>query len=161
MQKNLHIRKATLEDSKLILNFIKELADFEKLSHEVVANEELIIENIFKQKKAKVVIAEENKKAIGFALFFESFSTFLGKPGIYLEDLYISPQHRGKGYGTALLKYLGQYVKDHGYGRLDWAVLNWNQKAIDVYEKIGAEPQNEWTTYRLTGQNLENFLISE
>ena len=160
MQDSLIIRKATSKDSKLILKFIKELADFEKLSHEVVATEELILKNIFQEQKAKVVIAELEDKAVGFALFFESFSTFLGKPGLYLEDLYVSPQHRGKGYGTALLKYLAMYVKDHGYGRLEWAVLNWNQEAIDVYEKIGAQPQNEWTTYRLSGQNLETFLIS-
>lgn len=151
------IRAATVEDCSTILNFIKELAEFEKLSHEVVATEVLIKEHIFKNPKAKVIIAEEENFPIGFALFFESFSTFLGKPGVYLEDLYISPNHRGKGYGTKLLKHLADYTKDKDYGRLEWSVLNWNQKAIDVYKKISAQPQKEWTVYRLAGKDLDGF----
>lgn len=151
------IRNASSADTSLILNFIKELAEFEKLSHEVIATEDLLKEHIFQNPKAKVVIAEDGGTPVGFALFFENFSTFLGKPGVYLEDLYVSPDYRGKGYGTDLLKYLAQYVKKNNYGRLEWSVLNWNQKAIDVYEKIGAQPQSGWTTYRLVGNNLADF----
>lgn len=156
------IRKATNEDSGLILSFIKSLAEFEKLSHEVVATEAKITETIFENKNAEVVIAEtEESGPVGFALCFQTYSTFLAKPGLYLEDLFILPEQRGKGYGTKLLKHLAQTAVERDLGRFEWSVLNWNQKAIDVYEKIGAKPQKEWTAYRLSGDDLDSFAAVE
>ena len=152
------IRKATKDDSRLILEFIKSLAEFEKLSHEVVATEEKIIETVFENKNAEVVIAETKAEGpVGFALYFKTYSTFLAQPGMYLEDLFVLPEQRGKGYGTALLKHLAGIAKENHLGRFEWSVLNWNQKAIEVYEKIGAVPQKEWTVYRLSGSSLKTF----
>jgi len=152
------IRKATKDDSNLILGFIKSLAEFEKLSHEVVATEEKISETIFDNKNAEVVIAEtETDGPVGFALYFKTYSTFLAQPGMYLEDLFVLPEQRGKGYGTALLKHLAGIARENHFGRFEWSVLNWNQKAIDVYEKIGASPQKEWTAYRLNSSSLKTF----
>tara|TARA_B100001540_G_C15465597_1_gene487657 strand:+ start:133 stop:627 length:495 start_codon:yes stop_codon:yes gene_type:complete len=152
------IRKANVEDISEILKLIKELADYENLLHEVEINEELLKENLFGEKSyAEVILAFENKKVLGFALYFFSFSTFLGRPGIYLEDFFVRKTERGRGIGRALLVNLAKKVKDFGGGRLDWSVLNWNKKAIDFYEKLGAYPLKEWKMYRLTGEKLNNL----
>ena len=151
---NFTIRKASKKDVSLILKFIKELAEYEKMSNEVVANESLLKEWIFKKKKAEVLFAMENGKEIGFALFFNNFSTFLGRAGIYLEDLYIMPEYRKKGYGKALFKKLAQIAVERGCGRLEWSCLNWNTPSIDFYLSLNATPMNEWTVYRLTGEKL-------
>ena len=154
----LKIRKAEGSDAPLILGFIKDLAEFEKLSHEVVATEEKIRKTVFEKKGAEVWIVENaSSNAVGFALCFQTYSTFLAKPGLYMEDLFVLPEERGKGYGTKLLKFLAQTAIERDYGRFEWSVLNWNRKAIDFYEKIGARPQNEWTVYRLAGKDLEVF----
>lgn len=151
---NFTIRKASKKDVSLILKFIKELAEYEKMSNEVVANESLLKEWIFKKKKAEVLFAMENGKEIGFALFFNNFSTFLGRAGIYLEDLYIIPEYRKKGYGKALFKKLAQIAVERGCGRLEWSCLNWNTPSINFYLSLNATPMNEWTVYRLTGEKL-------
>ena len=149
------IRKANVEDISEILKLIKELADYENLLHEVEINEELLKENLFGEKSyAEVILAFENKKVLGFALYFFSFSTFLGRPGIYLEDFFVRKTERGRGIGRALLVNLAKKVKDFGGGRLDWSVLNWNKKAIDFYENLGAYPLEEWKMYRLSGEKL-------
>ena len=152
------IRKANVEDISEILKLIKELADYENLLHEVEISEELLKENLFGETPyAEVLLAFENKKVLGFALYFFSFSTFLGRPGIYLEDFFVRKTERGRGIGKALLGNLAKKVKDFGGGRLDWSVLNWNKKAIDFYEKLGAYPLKEWKMYRLTGEKLNNL----
>jgi len=154
----MNIKFATEEDIPLILQFIKELADYEKLLHEVVATESLLKENLFgKNKRAEVVFAYENEEPIGFALFFHHFSAFLGKPGIYLEDLYVKPSHRSKGIGQQLLAFLAHLAKERDCGRLEWRVLDWNRKAIDFYLKIGAIPMDEWTVFRVTGEALDSL----
>lgn len=140
-----------------ILEFIRALAAYEKMSDEVVATEELLCEWIFEKKKAEVLFACEDGKEVGFALFFHNFSTFLGRAGIYLEDLFVLPEYRGKGYGTGLLKKLAQIAVERGCGRLEWWCLDWNQPSIDLYRSLGAEMMDEWTTYRLTGETLEKM----
>lgn len=150
----IQFRYAEPSDASLILQFIKELAEYEKMSDEVVATEELLEEWIFEKKKAEVLFVCEGEKDVGFALFFHNFSTFLGRAGIYLEDLFVLPECRGKGYGKALLKKLAQITVDRGCGRLEWACLDWNQPSIDFYRSFGAVPMDEWTTYRLTGDML-------
>lgn len=150
-----NIRRALESECGLILNFIKELAEFEKLLHEVEATEEMIRKNIFEKRIAEVIFAELNGEPVGFALFFHNFSTFVGKPGIYLEDLYVKPEYRGKGIGKGLLIYLARLAKERGCGRFEWAVLNWNEKAISFYRSLGAKPMNEWTVYRLDGMELD------
>lgn len=149
------IRPAKESECGIILGFIKELAEYEKLLHEVQATEEMILENIFRKRIAEVVFAELNGRPVGFALFFHNFSTFIGKPGIYLEDLYVKPEYRGKGCGKKLLIYLAKLAKVRGCGRFEWAVLDWNKKAISFYKSLGARPMDEWTVYRLAGQELE------
>lgn len=152
------IKVATEKDIQVIFQFIKDLAEYEKLSHEVVTNEEELKRNLFGEKRfVKVLIAYSNEVAVGFALFFYNFSTFLGKPGIYLEDLFVKPEYRGKGYGKALLKKLAQIAVEENCGRVEWSVLNWNKPAIDFYEKIGAKPLEDWSVYRLTGSDIESF----
>jgi GNAT superfamily N-acetyltransferase len=152
------IRPATVEDVSLILSFVKELADFERLSHEVVATEETLRESLFgKWRAAEVVIGQQGDDPAGFALFFHSFSTFLGRPGIYLEDLYIKPEFRGMGIGRAILVYLARLAKERNCGRLEWSVLNWNEPAIRLYRGIGAVPMDDWTVYRVTGDALEEL----
>ncbi len=154
----LSIREAKATDCHFILNMIKELAEFEKLAHQVSATENALRENIFgKEPKAFVLIAELDQTPVGFALYFYNFSTFLAKPGIYLEDLYVQSKYRSHGVGKALLKSLAQIAKDKSFGRLEWSVLDWNQKAIDFYLKIGAEPMNEWTVYRLTESAIKKL----
>jgi len=143
-------------DTALILEFIRELAAYEDLSHEVVATEEVLGEWIFDKKKAEVIFAVEDGKEVGFALFFHNFSTFLGRAGIYLEDLYVRQEYRGKGYGKGLLKKLAAIAAERGCGRLEWACLDWNKPSIDFYLSLGAVPMEDWTIYRLTGKTLEN-----
>jgi GNAT superfamily N-acetyltransferase len=158
MNDDFMIKTATAADAAIILNFIKELADYEKLSHEVVATEAMLQENLFgKNSPAEVHIAYYNNEPIGYTMFFRSFSTFLGVPGIYLEDLYITPKMRGQGFGKKLLANVAKLVKEKGYGRLEWSVLDWNKPAIDFYESIGAKPMADWTMYRLTGKALIDF----
>ena len=151
------IRFAKKEDIPLILDFIKELADYEKMLEEVVASEELLNEWIFNKKVAKVIFAMEDNKEVGFALFFHNFSTFLGRAGIYLEDLYVKPEYRGRGYGKSLIKKLAEIAIERGCGRLEWWCLDWNQPSIDFYLSLGAEPMNDWTVYRISGDSLESL----
>jgi len=147
-------RFANEEDCGLILSFIRQLAAYEKMSDQVVATEDLLREWIFEKKKAEVLFACEGDKEVGFALFFHNFSTFLGRAGIYLEDLFVLPAYRGKGYGKALLKKLAQITIERGCGRLEWACLDWNQPSIDFYRSFDTVSMDEWTTYRLTGATL-------
>ena len=151
---NLTFRYATENDCAKILFFIKELAAYENLLDEVVATEELYKEWLFEKKKAEVIFACENGNEIGFALFFHNFSTFLGRAGIYLEDLFVLPEYRGKGYGKAILKQLARIAVERKCGRLEWVCLDWNQPSIDFYLSLGGEPMKDWTVYRLTGQTL-------
>jgi GNAT superfamily N-acetyltransferase len=154
----LRIRPATVEDVSLILSFIKELADFERLSHEVVATEDILRESLFGERRAaEVVIGQQGDDPAGFALFFHSFSTFLGRPGIYLEDLYVKPEFRGMGIGRAILVYFARLAKERNCGRLEWSVLNWNEPAIRLYRGIGAIPMDEWTVYRVSEEALEEL----
>ncbi len=148
-------RFAEETDSPLILKFIRALANYEKMSDQVVATEELLREWIFEKRKAEVLFVCDGGKEVGFALFFHNFSTFLGRAGIYLEDLYVFPEYRGRGYGKALLKKLAQIAVERGCGRLEWSCLDWNQPSIDFYLSLGAVPMDDWTMYRLTGETLE------
>jgi len=153
----LTFRYATEEDCATILRLIKELAEYEKLLDEVVATEEILKEWIFEKKRAEVLFPCVDGKPVGYALFFHNFSTFLGRAGIYLEDLCIIPEYRGRGYGKATLKKLAQITVDRGCGRLEWCCLDWNQPSIAFYLSLGAEPLSEWTTYRLTGETLKTM----
>lgn len=153
----MEFRYAKKEDTALILKFIKELADYENMLSEVVADEETLSEWIFEKQKAEVIFAVIDGKEIGFALFFHNFSTFLGRAGIYLEDLYVKPEYRGKGYGKALLKKLAEIAVERGCGRLEWWCLDWNKPSIDFYLSLGAEQMNDWTVYRITGETLESL----
>ena len=150
-------RFATVDDTKLILDFIRQLAKYEKMENEVIATEELLEEWIFKKGKAEVVFALENEKEVGFALFFHNFSTFLGRSGIYLEDLFVLPEFRNKGYGKGLLKILAKITVERGCGRLEWCCLDWNKPSMDFYRSLGAVSMDEWTTYRLTGETLQKL----
>jgi len=151
------IRYAGEDDTKLILQFIRELAEYEKLLDDVVATEELLHEWLFVRHKAEVIIGEFQGKTVGFALFFHNFSTFLGRAGIYLEDLYIQPEYRGRGMGKTMLLYLIKIAKERGCGRVDWSCLDWNTPAIDFYISLGAEAMSEWTGYRISGETLEEL----
>lgn len=152
--KQLTFRFATEKDTSLILYFIRELAEYEKMLDEVVATEDLLREWIFEKQKAEVLFAMEDGQEIGFALFLHNFSTFLGRAGVYLEDLYVKPEFRGKGYGKAILRKLAQITVERGCGRLEWSCLDWNQPSIDFYLSLGAKPMDEWTVYRVTGETL-------
>ena len=155
MKPDLEILPAQIEDVPTILSFIRKLAEYEKLSHEVVADEASLRHWLFgPQPKAEVMIAYTGGAPAGFALFFHNFSTFLCRPGIYLEDLFVEPEHRGKGIGKALLIHLAKLAVERGCGRLNWAVLDWNQPAIDFYQALGAVPLDAWTVYRLSGEAL-------
>ena len=155
------LRFATKDDAPLILSFIRQLADYEKLAHEVVATEDILKETLFgKRRVAEVIIGEYKKEAVSFALFFHNFSTFLGKPGLYLEDLYIKPEMRGKGLGKIMLSYLAHLAKERDCGRLEWWVLDWNEPSINFYKSLGAKPMDEWTVFRLTGETLNNLAAS-
>jgi GNAT superfamily N-acetyltransferase len=158
MSDGITIRSASADDVPLIFTFIRELAEYEKLSHAVVATEDQIRESLFGSRPyAECVFGCVGGEPVGFALFFHNYSTFLGQPGLYLEDLYVQPAARGKGVGKKLLAHLAQLAVDRNCGRLEWAVLNWNQPAIDFYQGIGARPNSEWTTYRLAGEALERL----
>lgn len=149
------LRLAEIQDVPLILDFIRKLAEYEHLAHEVVASEEDLEKYLFgPQKVAEVILAYEGGKPVGFALFFHNFSTFLGKPGIYLEDLFVSEQFRGKGYGKALLIYLAKLAVERECGRLEWAVLDWNEPSIEFYKALGARMLNEWIVNRVSGESL-------
>lgn len=153
----LTFRFAQRKDVPLILKWIKELADYEKLLHEVVATEELLEQWIFDKEKAEVIFAMVGQEEVGFALFFHNFSTFLGRAGIYLEDLYVKPEYRGNGYGKAILKQLAKIAMERGCGRLEWWCLDWNKPSIDFYRSLGAEAMDEWTVYRITGDTLKEM----
>lgn len=148
-------RFAGREDIPLILEFIRGLAEYEKAPEQVVATQELLDEWLFEKKKAEVLFAVAEGREVGFALFFHNFSTWLGRAGIYLEDLFVLPAERGKGYGKALLTQLARITVERGCGRLEWSCLDWNQPSIDFYLSLGAAPMEEWTAYRLTGDTLK------
>lgn len=149
-------RKAAREDTGKILEFIYELAEYEHMTSQVAANEEILNEWIFDKQKAEVIfILDEEGHEIGYMLFFHNFSTFLGRAGIYLEDLYVKPEYRGKGYGKAGLKELARIAVERGCGRLEWSCLDWNKPSIDFYLSLGAVPMSEWTVYRLTEDKLK------
>lgn len=154
---SLKFRYAERKDTALILRFIRELADYEKMLDEVVADEATLEEWIFDKQKAEVFFAMEGDKEIGFALYFHNFSTFLGRAGIYLEDLYVKPEYRGKGYGKAILKKLASIAVERGCGRLEWWCLDWNKPSIEFYLSLGAEPMSEWTVYRIAGETLKDL----
>ncbi|MCU1722738.1 GNAT family N-acetyltransferase [Pseudomonas sp. 5P_5.1_Bac1] len=155
---SLHIRPAQPEDAAQILTFITELAEYERARHEVIASVDDIQRSLFSHDStAKGLICERDGQAIGFAVYFFSYSTWLGRNGIYLEDLYVTPQSRGTGAGKALLRHLAQVACANDCGRLEWSVLDWNQPAIDFYLSIGAQPQDEWVRYRMEGDTLRNF----
>ena len=153
----IHIRPAVTMDVPLILKFIKELAEYEKLSDQVTATEALLTELIFKQQKAEVLIGEADGKPVGYALFFYNFSTFLGRAGIYIEDIYISPEYRKQGYGRSFFKHIAGLCLTRGCGRLEWACLDWNKPSIGFYLSMDAEPLGDWTTYRLTEDGIRNL----
>jgi len=156
------IRKAQKSDVPLIMSFIKELALYEKLSYEVVATEESLTETLFQEtSSAEVLLAYCNDEPVGFALYFHNYSTFLGKPGIYLEDLFILEEHRGKGVGRELLKHLARVAKERNCGRMEWWVLDWNTPAIEFYKSLGAVPMNDWTTFRVTGEALDRLALND
>lgn len=157
MDNNFSIRVARKKDLPIILSFIKKLAVYEKMEDQVIATEKSLKDWLFNKKVAKVIFAVENGKEVGFALYFFNFSTFVGKAGIYLEDLFVDEIHRGKGYGKALLKYLAREVVEKDLGRLEWCCLDWNKPSIDFYLSLGAKQMNGWTIYRLTGEELKNF----
>lgn len=154
---NIIFEKASRKDVPIILQFIKDLARYEKLENEVIATEELIEEWLFDKEKAEVIFAVVDHKKIGFALFFHNFSTFLGRVGLYLEDLYIMPEYRGHGYGKAMIKELARIAVERGCGRLEWWCLDWNQSSIDFYLSLGAKAMDEWTVYRITGESLRKL----
>jgi GNAT superfamily N-acetyltransferase len=152
------IRSATEADVPLILQFIRDLAIYEKLEHKVIATEETVRRTLFGNPRfAEVVFAEVDGKEVGFALFFHNYSTFLGQPGIYLEDLFVKPESRGHGIGKALLAHLAKLAKERGCGRLEWAVLDWNTPSINFYKSLGAVPLSDWIVFRLTGEALEKL----
>lgn len=152
--KKLTFRNAEETDCGLILFFIRELAAYEKMLDEVVATEELLKEQLFQKRRAEVIFACEDDREIGFALFFHNFSTFVGRAGLYLEDLYVLPDYRGRGYGKALLKRLAAIAVERGCGRMEWVCLDWNRPSIDFYRSLGAQPMDEWTIFRLAGDAL-------
>lgn len=154
MEDKPRFRAAVRADVPLILTFIRELADYEGMLDEVVADEATLEGWLFDRRAAEVVFALEEGREVGFALFFHNFSTFLGRSGVYLEDLYVRPEHRGKGYGKALLKRLARIALERGCGRLEWWCLDWNRPSIDFYLSMGAEPMSDWTVYRVAGEAL-------
>ena len=150
-------RGACPEDTALILRFIRELAAYEQLEDQVVADEETLRRWIFEKKGAEVLFVLEDGREVGFALYFHNFSTFLGRSGVYLEDLFVLPEYRGRGYGKALLCRLAAIAKEEGCGRLEWWCLDWNRPSIDFYKSMGAVPMEEWTVYRVTGETLDKL----
>lgn len=155
---NLHIREASPADVPLILDFIRALAEYERLSHEVVATEDLLRETLFGDRRtAEALLGYLDGEPVAFALFFHNFSTFLGRPGIYLEDLFVKPAARGRGIGRAMLTHLVRLAKERKCGRVEWSVLDWNEPAVNFYRSLGAVPKDEWTIFRLTGEALDRF----
>ncbi len=154
---NFQLRFAKEGDAQLILDLIKELAVYEDLLDEVVATESVLHDSLFVKKAAEVIIGEYEGEPVGYALFVHNFSTFLGKPGIYLEDLYIKPEMRGKGLGKIILSYLGKLAKERDCGRVEWSCLDWNKKSIDFYKALGAEAMDEWTVYRVSGDTIDSL----
>lgn len=157
MNKSIHFRYAERKDTALILRFIRDLAEYEKMLDDVVADEALLEQWIFDKQKAEVIFAMEGETEVGFALFFHNFSTFLGRAGIYLEDLFVLPEYRGRGHGKAILKHLAKIAVERGCGRLEWSCLDWNRPSIDFYLSLGAKPMTDWTVYRISGQKLTDF----
>lgn len=153
----MEFRYAKREDTALVLQFIKELAEYEHMANEVVADEKTLEHWLFDKQKAEVIFAVENGEEVGFALFFHNFSTFLGRAGIYLEDLYVKQEHRGKGFGKAVLKKLAQTAVERGCGRLEWQCLDWNKPSIDFYLSLGAKQMDDWTVYRIDGDTLKKL----
>lgn len=153
----MEFRVAERKDCELILSFIKRLAEYEHLESEVVATTELLEEWIFDKNKAEVLFVLEDGKEVGFALYFHNFSTFLGRAGIHLEDLFVLPEYRGRGYGKAILKKLAQITVQRGCGRLEWCCLDWNTPSLDFYKSLGAKPLSDWTILRVTGDTLNNL----
>jgi len=159
---NFAIRPATIGDVPIILELIRDLATYERAPHDVTATEEQLTDVLFGEKPAaEVLLAFEGDALIGFAVFFHNFSTWLGRPGLYLEDLFVRPEHRGKGYGRALLVYLAGIARDRGCGRMEWAVLDWNAPAIDFYKKLGAAPLEEWKIFRLTRDGIAKLAAED
>jgi GNAT superfamily N-acetyltransferase len=155
---NLDIRPATAGQVRLIMNFIKEMAEYEKLTHELVTDEDILRENLFgKNRSAEAVIGYYKEKPVGYAMFFYNFSSFTGKPGLYIEDIYVKTEHRGKGFGRALLLYLARLARDKKCARMEWAVLTWNEPAINFYKKMGAVSMDEWRIFRLSGESLKKL----
>jgi GNAT superfamily N-acetyltransferase len=158
MPQDFEIKPATTNDAPVILSFIKKLAEYEKLSHEVTATEEGLRQTLFGERRyAEVVIGYYRGEPVGFALFFHNYSTFLGKPGIYLEDLFVDERRRGKGFGRALLVHLARLAKERDCGRLEWSVLDWNEPSINFYKSLGATPMDEWTVFRVAGEALDKL----
>ena len=159
---SLQIREATEADIPVIAWFIRQLAEYEHLLHETAMTEETLRESLFGPRPgAEVLLGYDQDKPVGFAVFFHNFSTFLGKPGLYLEDLFVIPEMRGKGFGRALLVHLAKIARDRNCGRFEWAVLDWNKPSIDFYKKLGAVPMDEWTIFRVTGEALERLAGEE
>lgn len=150
-------RTATPNDVPLILYFIKELAVYEKMLDEVVATEEILTEWIFNKHSTEVIFVLHEGNEVGFALYFHNFSTFVGRAGLYLEDLYVMPEYRGMGYGKGLLRRLAQIAVERGCGRMEWVCLDWNKPSIDFYLSLGAQPMDDWTIYRLAGESLKQM----
>jgi GNAT superfamily N-acetyltransferase len=162
IQTDFAIRSARVEDVPIILQLIRDLATYERAPKEVAATEEQLVDVLFGEKPAaEVLLAFENETPIGFAVFFYNFSTWLGRPGLYLEDLFVKPEARGKGYGRALLVHLARIARDRGCGRMEWAVLNWNEPAIKFYRSLAAKPLDEWTVFRLTRDGIAKLAQSE
>ena len=160
MSSNLHIDRATKEDVALLLTLIKELAEYERMGDQVVATEADLRRALFSEPpEAEAMIARSSGEPIAFALFFHSFSTFMGRPGLYLEDLYVRPAYRGRGFGRRLLAHLARLAVARGCGRFEWSVLDWNELAITSYRRAGAKPMDDWTVYRLTGDALERLAL--
>ncbi len=158
MTARIAIRSATADDAGLVLQFIRELAEYERLPHEVTATEALLRETMFGERPvAEALIASRGGHAVGFAVFFASYSTWLARPGLYLEDLFVRPEARGKGIGRALLEHLAGLALARGWGRLEWRVLDWNAPSIAFYRKLGARPLDEWTVFRVSGKALERL----
>ena len=154
----LQIRNAQVNDIPTLIALIQELADYEKLSKEAVATEDLLKYWLFEKERAEALILEVDQIVIGFALYFHNFSTFLGKAGLYLEDLYIKSDYRHKGYGKQVFKYLAKLTLERACGRMEWSVLDWNTPSIQFYQNLGAKPMDEWTTYRLTEKELKALI---
>ena len=154
-------RRAEKNDVPLVLDFIKSIAEYEKMSDQVVATEELIREQVFEKQRAEVIFVLEDGNEVGFALYFYNFSTFVGRSGLYLEDVFVKPEYRGRGYGKGLIMQLARIAKEKGCGRMEWTCLDWNQPSIDFYLSLGAVPMSDWTVYRLTREGILSLAESD